>query len=161
MSRPVSGIASEVPDLHPYSQSAAYAGIVTEQPESPSEFEFKPDPASGEPPYQQLRAHIVDAIQQGTLLPGQRLPTVRALAAATGLAANTIASAYRVLEADGVVEGRGRAGTFVTLGALGDEVVRAAALEFVTRIAGLGLKSEQVHGYIDEAVRALRDSATS
>lgn len=134
---------------------------MTEQPEDPNAFAFQQDPTSNEPPYQQLRAQIVGAIQQGTLLPGQRLPTVRALAATTGLAANTVASAYRALESDGVVEGRGRAGTFVTLDALGDEVARAASLDFVTRIAGLGLEPVRVHELIDEALRALSDSSAN
>lgn len=52
-------------------------------------------------------------IERGTLLPGVRLPTVRALAEQLDLAPNTVARAYRELEQDGWLEGRGRAGTFV------------------------------------------------
>ena len=54
-----------------------------------------------------------DLIDRGELLPGERLPTVRALAADAALAPNTVARAYRELEAAGYLEGRGRAGTFV------------------------------------------------
>ena len=50
---------------------------------------------------------------QGDLAPGTRLPTVRQLAADLGLAANTVARAYRELEADGVIATYGRKGTFV------------------------------------------------
>lgn len=38
---------------------------------------------------------------------------MRRLAGDLGIAPNTVARAYRELEADGVLEGRGRAGTFV------------------------------------------------
>ena len=50
----------------------------------------------------------------GRLTPGTKLPTVRGLAAELGLAANTIARAYRELEGLGVIETRGRAGSVVT-----------------------------------------------
>ena len=52
----------------------------------------------------------------GDLPAGTRLPTVRALAADLGLAANTVARAYRELESDGVVVTEGRRGTFVASG---------------------------------------------
>ena len=71
------------------------------------------DPTSPEPPFAQLRQQIIDQVADGTLAPGDRLPTVRRLAGDLGIAPNTVARAYRELEADGVLEGRGRAGTFV------------------------------------------------
>jgi DNA-binding transcriptional regulator YhcF (GntR family) len=67
----------------------------------------------GGPPYAQLRDGIRRQIQRGALLPGDRLPTVRACAHDLGLAPNTVARAYRALEADSWLVGRGRAGTFV------------------------------------------------
>ncbi len=54
--------------------------------------------------------HLIDA---GGLDAGDRLPTVRAFAADLGVVPNTVARAYRELEAEGYVVGRGRAGTFV------------------------------------------------
>lgn len=70
-------------------------------------------PGTGEPPYEQIRSQIQHLVHTGELLRGARLPTVRRLAADLGLAANTVARAYRQLEADGVVETRGRAGTVI------------------------------------------------
>jgi DNA-binding transcriptional regulator YhcF (GntR family) len=67
----------------------------------------------GGPPYAQLRDGVRRRIERGALLPGDRLPTVRAAAADLGLAPNTVARAYRELEEDGWLIGRGRAGTFV------------------------------------------------
>ena len=71
------------------------------------------DPASTEPPFAQLHEQILTQVADGLLAPGDRLPTVRRLAGDLGIAPNTVARAYRELEADGVLEGRGRAGTFV------------------------------------------------
>ena len=74
----------------------------------------------------------------GWLLPGDKLPTVRGLAADLGLAPNTVARAYRELEALGVFATRGRSGTFVS----GDKVERAAreaAAEYAARVRALGV----------------------
>ena len=67
----------------------------------------------GGPPFAQLRDGVRRQIERGALLPGDRLPTVRACAQDLGLAPNTVARAYRELEDDGWLVGRGRAGTFV------------------------------------------------
>lgn len=65
-------------------------------------------------------------INTGALVPGTRLPTVRALAADLRLAPNTVARAYKELEEASFVETRGRAGTFV---AAGRDASRARAIE--------------------------------
>ena len=64
-------------------------------------------------PFEQVRTQIAAAIAQGRLAPGTKLPTVRQLAADLGLAANTVARAYRELEADEIIATHGRRGTFV------------------------------------------------
>lgn len=93
------------------------------------------------PPYEQLRSSVAGQVADGTLVAGTRLPTVRALAAELGLAVNTVAKAYRALEADGVIETRGRAGTFVAsagLAGVAAEVERLAAdFALAARRAGL------------------------
>jgi len=71
------------------------------------------DPESSVPPYEQVRSQIAAAIESGTLRPAAQLPTVRRLAGDLGLAVNTVARAYRELELAGLVETRGRNGTFV------------------------------------------------
>ena len=65
------------------------------------------------PPYARLRDAIRHRIERREMLPGDKLPTVRAFAARVGLAPNTVARAYRELEDAGFIVGRGRAGTFV------------------------------------------------
>lgn len=65
------------------------------------------------PPYQQIRAAVLAAIGTGELNPGDRLPTVRQLAGDLGLAPGTVLRAYAELEEDGLIDSRGRRGTFV------------------------------------------------
>ena len=109
------------------------------------------DPAAGEPPYEQVRRQVTALVSAGTLAPGDRLPTVRRLAEDLGLAVNTVARAYRELEQAGVIETRGRAGSFVT----GDQVgrsAREAAAAYAERVRALGLSPEEG---LDLAARAL------
>ena len=71
------------------------------------------DPGSPTPPYEQIRAQVATMIEVGTLPPGTQLPPIRQLAADLGLAANTVARAYRELELEGFVTSRVRHGTTV------------------------------------------------
>lgn len=76
------------------------------------------------PPFEQLRAQLAVMVATGLLEPGSRLPTVRDLAARTGLAPGTVARAYRELEREGVITTAGRRGTFVS-----DDPPRSEPLE--------------------------------
>jgi len=71
------------------------------------------DPAGDVAPYEQVRTQVAAMVAEGELAAGQKLPTVRQLAADLGLAANTVARAYRELEADSIISTQGRRGTFV------------------------------------------------
>ena len=96
------------------------------------------DDASGTPPYEQIRTQVTDQVSRGELAPGDRMPTVRGLAEDLGIATNTVARAYRELEQAGVIETRGRSGSFVT----GDQVERrakAAAAAYLAETKALGL----------------------
>ena len=80
-------------------------------------------------------------ISAGELPAGTRLPPVRQLANDLGLAANTVARAYRDLEAAGLVETRGRGGTIVT--AAGDrarEQLLVAARSYAALARDLGIE---------------------
>ncbi|RKR20644.1 GntR family transcriptional regulator [Arthrobacter oryzae] len=65
------------------------------------------------PPFEQIREQIASLITVGALAPGTRLPAVRSLAGDLGLAAGTVARAYKELERAGLVETRRRNGTVV------------------------------------------------
>lgn len=75
--------------------------------------EIRLDPADKAPPFEQIKAAIVELIADGRLGLGFRLPPIRQLAGDLGVAPNTVARAYRELEADGFVRSRGRRGTTV------------------------------------------------
>lgn len=112
------------------------------------------DDDSGLPPFEQVRSQLASKISDRTLTVGTRLPTVRALAAELGIAANTVARAYRELETAGMVETRGRAGTFVS--ALGDASraeLRRAAAAYAATAKALGIDQEEAL----ETVRAALD----
>ncbi|MFC8733000.1 GntR family transcriptional regulator [Luteimicrobium sp. NPDC057192] len=110
------------------------------------------DPASATPPFEQIQLQIRALVDAGALSPGDRLPTVRGLATELGLAAGTVAKAYRELEADGVVVTGRRAGTTVADAALAAETrVRRAAAELVAIARGAGLDDAAV-------VRAVREA---
>ena len=61
----------------------------------------------------ELITDIERRVQSGVLSPGDRLASVRSVAAELGVAPNTVASAYRQLRERGIVIGRGRQGTVV------------------------------------------------
>lgn len=107
------------------------------------------DVTSATPPYEQVRAQLAGHIGAGGLRPGDRLPTVRALAADLGLAVGTVARAYRELEAQGVVVSRRRTGTVVAeptpgMPALPDRDLREAVAALVARARSAGLDDERV-----------------
>lgn len=106
------------------------------------------------PPYEQIRTQVRAAVQEGALVPGAKLPPVRRLAQDLGLAVNTVARAYRELEADGIVETRGRHGTVIS--PQGDPTERAAqhaALTYVQAVRRLGLSDAQARAAIDSALQ--------
>jgi GntR family transcriptional regulator/MocR family aminotransferase len=69
---------------------------------------------------------LLDAVRSGRLRAGDRLPPTRALARDLGIARNTVATAYERLTAEGYLEARVGAGTFVS--------------DVVTRPSGAGRK---------------------
>jgi DNA-binding transcriptional regulator YhcF (GntR family) len=107
------------------------------------------DGQADRPLFEQLRSQIIEAIRAGTLPPGSRLPTVRELAGELGLAVNTVARAYRELESAGVVETRGRFGTFVARADPSDSAMAAAARTYLDVARGLGLGKADALGYLE------------
>ncbi len=71
------------------------------------------DRAGAEPLHRQLYRALRQAVLDGRLRAGERLPPSRALAADRGLSRNTVVTAYDTLLAEGYVTGRVGAGTFV------------------------------------------------
>src|SRR5215831_2460918 len=72
------------------------------------------DETSPVPLYYQVYQRLRAAILLGQLAPGARLPSTRQMAADLGVSRNTLMSAFDQLIAEGYVEGRVGAGTFVS-----------------------------------------------
>ncbi|MHC5059849.1 MAG: GntR family transcriptional regulator [Planctomycetota bacterium] len=111
--------------------------------------QIKINNASPRPIYQQIIDHIKRDIALGHLSPGEKLPTVRQLAAQLVLNPNTISRAYRQLETDGIIVTRPGAGAFV-----------AELSSNLSRSVRRKLLCEQLERLIVEAVHMQIDART-
>jgi DNA-binding transcriptional regulator YhcF (GntR family) len=68
-----------------------------------------------------------------------------------GLAVNTVARAYRELESAGMLETRGRFGTFVARVDPADTAMATAAHTFVTAARALGIDKAEAMRYVEAA----------
>ncbi len=96
------------------------------------------DTDANTPVFQQIVDQIHFAINTGNLKPGTKLPSIRILASDHGVAANTVAKAFRQLEFRGVIEAKDRSGY----------LVKAAS---VSRYKARGVSSDktEVHAVVD------------
>jgi len=80
----------------------------------PREFDLSVDRGTGIPLGAQLAGRIRTAVQNGTLVPGARVPSVRELADIAGVNVNTARAVYARLESEGLVRSEQGRGTFIT-----------------------------------------------
>jgi len=73
-----------------------------------------PDTTPDAPLYRQIYLRFRQSIADGHLKPGDRVPSVRALAAELNLARGTVETAYQLLISEGYLLARGPAGTVVS-----------------------------------------------
>ena len=114
------------------------------------------DEGSAVPVYAQLSEQVLAAVGRGDLRAGDRLPSVRDVAASLGVNANTVNHAYTHLERFGVVETRRGRGTFVA--ARKRRAVEMPALleltePFVARARALGYPGRQIVTTVAAVVR--------
>jgi GntR family transcriptional regulator len=103
------------------------------------------DMLAATPPYEQVRSQIAGHIRTGSIRAGEKLPVVRVLAADLGVATNTIARAYRELEAGGLVTTRRRVGTIVqAVPSPASADLQHQASTFVRDARNAGLADEEV-----------------
>lgn len=116
---------------------------------------FTIDHEAPTPPFEQLRSQVIERVRAGDLVAGARLPTVRDLALQLHLAANTVARAYRELEASGIIETRGRNGTFVSAHGNPDEqAAQRAARDYADTVTRLGIDPAHALALVEAALRA-------
>ena len=95
------------------------------------------DSTDSSPIYVQIERGIRAAVATGRLPKGTQLPTVRELAVALRVNANTVAKVYSELERNGVVETRRGVGTFVAEAPPArpqEQVSREALRDFAARV---------------------------
>ena len=107
-----------------------------------------------------LRDRIVSGLHLGRLHAGDRLPSIREVAQETGVNDRTVARTYRALEAEGLVEIRGRSGVYVAEQERLDheffpETVRWMA-GVLTEARKRGIKIPKYHGFVRQCTVTVR-----
>ncbi|MEU1470079.1 GntR family transcriptional regulator [Streptomyces sp. NPDC005761] len=111
--------------------------------------EFHLDARSGVAPYLQLVHQVRQAMRLGLLFEGDRLPTVKDVAAKVAINPNTVLKAYRELEYEGLVTKKPGVGTFVS-STLSDaslsqhEPLRQELRGWLARARAAGLDEESI-----------------
>ncbi|MCX5174483.1 GntR family transcriptional regulator [Streptomyces virginiae] len=111
--------------------------------------EFHLDARSGVAPYIQLIHQVRQALRLGLLAEGDRLPTVKDVAAKVAINPNTVLKAYRELEYEGLVAKKPGVGTFIS-GTLSDaslsehEPLRQELQRWLDKARAAGLGEESI-----------------
>ena len=97
--------------------SAALIALCT-SPQRRRQYRMAAMPAPSEPDesgrlYLQIADSIAAPIRSGTLVSGERIPSVRELSRRHGVSQGTVVQAYRLLEDSRLIEARSRSGYFV------------------------------------------------
>ena len=112
----------------------------------------------GVPIYLQIVNQVKYLVASGRLSPGEELPPIRVLAEQLLVNPNTVARAYRELEAAGLVTKRRTAGTYVS--DAGSPLERGVRLEILTgRVDTLLAEARQMDVSTDEIVELIHKRA--
>lgn len=107
------------------------------------------------PIYAQLMEQIQQAVASGVFLPGERLASVRELAAQAGVNPNTMQRALQELEREGLVYTQRTAGRFVTrdretIERVKRELAQARIEAFLSAMETLGYSGEEIVSLVRE-----------
>ena len=123
---------------------------------------FSVDPSAPAPPSEQLADQVRFAVASGRLSIGDRLPSVRALAAQARVNPNTVSRAWRELEREGVVQSRRGEGVFVAptapdvCRACRDRVIAERLGRAVAEACAAGLAPEEILELAKDALAGWR-----
>lgn len=116
------------------------------------------DENESRPIYRQVADGIRALIAGGELREGAQLPPVRQLAADLGVNLNTIATAYRELQAEGLINVRHGSGAVVASSRAierEDEELRRPLRTALTQLVLAGMARSEIMGVVSEELRAL------
>ena len=121
------------------------------------------DSASPVPPFEQIRVQIIGLIETGTLVDGERLPSVRQLAGDLRVAPGTVARAYKEMEETGLLVSRRGAGTGVAPRSTMPfreraDLLRDAVEYALSRARALGFSDADIARAVDRALARPRPS---
>lgn len=121
-------------------------------------FTFFLNQSRGIPVYLQLVHQVKHALQLGYLKPGDQLPTVKQVVSSVVVNPNTVLKAYRILEAEGLVDIRPGSGTFLTgsegglnLGNL--DQIQASLREWFQKAIQAGLDQSAIDAIFSRVMR--------
>lgn len=107
------------------------------------------DPADPRPLYEQIELQVRSAIGDGSLRPGERLPTARELAEDIGVNAHTVLKAYGSLRDAGLLELRPRRGAVVASASPPRQQLAAMARGFIQQAREHGLSPAEIVDLIE------------
>jgi GntR family transcriptional regulator len=114
----------------------------------------------GLPIYLQIVNQVKYLVASGRLAPGEELPPIRVLADRLTVNPNTVARAYRELEAAGLLATRRTAGTYVADGV--SPLARRERVRILTeRMDALLAEARQLDFPFDEVIDLLRQRETA
>jgi len=116
--------------------------------------------SDGVPIYLQIVNQIKYLVAAGRLTPGEELPPIRALAEQLIINPNTVARAYRELEAAGIVEKRRTAGTYVS--DQGSPLARRERMKILSeRVDTLLAEAQQMNIPIEDVLKLIQQRSTA
>jgi len=115
-------------------------------------FQLNIDYDRGIPVYRQIYEAVIAALASGTLARDEQLPTIHELADRLAINPNTVARAYRDLDADGYIVAQRGKGTFpapehAPSAADKERALRAIYSQAVTEAARHGIAAADLHRY--------------
>lgn len=121
---------------------------------------FELDESSDMPMWVKLRQRIIFLIESGYYKPGDKLPTVRALAAEVHVNMNTISRVYLSLANDGYIESTRGRGAFVKEPPQANDdtttEVSGVVDDFIDTCKSMGLSLDDIQEYVSRRVSQLK-----
>ena len=123
---------------------------------------------SGLPIYTQIVNQVQAQVASGALVPGDQLPTVRALAEELRVNFNTVARAYRILDEARIISTQQGRGTYITeippprvTERLRRESLEALTQRFVSEAFRLEFLEDEISRMVSEQLRIAKMNTTA
>ena len=123
---------------------------------------------SGLPIYTQIVNQVQTQVASGVLVPGDQLPTVRALAEELRVNFNTVARAYRILDEARIISTQQGRGTYITeipppmvTKRLRKESLEALTQRYVSEALRLEFSADEISEMVSEQLKTAKTNPTA